>query len=34
MGFKGSRLKRLGQALKAGLLNGGGGLVAHGLGIE
>ena len=32
MGFKGSRLKRLGQAFKAGLLDGGGGLVAHGLG--
>jgi hypothetical protein len=33
MGFKGSRLKRLGQALKARLLNGGGVLVAHGLGV-
>ena len=33
MGVKGSGLKRLGQALKAGLLDGGGGLVAHGLGI-
>ncbi len=33
MGFKCGRLKRLGQALKAGLLDGGGDLVAHGLGI-
>jgi hypothetical protein len=33
MSFKGGRLKRLRQALKAGLLDGGGGLVAHGLGI-
>jgi hypothetical protein len=34
MGFKGSRLKRLRQAFKAGLLDRGDGLVAHGLGIE
>jgi hypothetical protein len=33
MGFKGSRLKRLGQAFKARLQDGGGGLVAHGLGL-
>jgi hypothetical protein len=33
MGLKGGRLKRLRQALKAGLLDGGGGLVAHGVGI-
>jgi hypothetical protein len=31
MGFYGRWLKRLGQALKARLLKGGGGLVAHGL---
>ena len=33
MGLKGGRLKRLRQALKAGLLDSGGGLVAHGVGI-
>jgi hypothetical protein len=30
MGFEGSRFKRFGQAVQAGLREGGGGRVAHG----